>query len=320
MDIHAKMLIQAAADLGITVTDLSQEWKMDVMRFQYRDKYELVFEGGISMPGLSHKAFSIARNKHASKALFRQMGLPAPDGLTFHHAIEERDQIEGFIAEYGCVVCKPLDAAEGDGIRMNIRCFEEVEGHWRALHERYQPLMLEQQVAGEDLRIHIIDGKPVAACCRTPAMVDGDGVSTIAELIERKNIEVTRINPDNGIDIDQQLHELLATQSLCMTDIPKSGRIVQLKTIANMSQGARAIDVTDSFHADYCLWAARLCEVLDTRFVSLDVITRDHTAPPMGNAFALEINGESAWVHHTFSEKRKHPMAQMILKALFHIP
>ena len=320
MDIHAKLLTAAAADLGISVTDLSDEWQMDVMRFQWKDKTELVFEGGISMPGLSHKAFAIARNKHASKALFRELDIPAPAGLTFHNAIEERAALERFLDQYAPVVCKPLDAAEGDGIRMNIYTFQEVAEHWEALHQRYQPMMLEQQVKGEDLRIHIIDGEPVAACRRIPAEVIGNGTSTIAQLIEQKNIEVTRINPDNGIDIDQQLHKLLASQDLNLETVVEAERRVALKTIANMSQGARAVDVTHSFHPDYAKWAARVAEALETRFVSLDVITTDHTAPPAENAVALEINGESAWVHHTFSEGKQHPMAHMILKALFHMP
>ncbi|MGH1336453.1 MAG: hypothetical protein ACRBFS_10025 [Aureispira sp.] len=54
------------------------------------------------------------------------------------------------------------------------------------------------------------------------------------------------------------------------------------------------------------------------RIFALDVITADPTqAPTPSTAWALEINGESYWLHHTFSEIRTHNMARLILKDTF---
>ena len=60
------------------------------------------------------------------------------------------------------------------------------------------------------------------------------------------------------------------------------------------------------------------------RFVSpgmtlfaLDVITPDYDHFDPDYSKALEINAQPVWLHHTFSEKRQHDLARLILKNLF---
>ena len=102
-----------------------------------------------------------------------------------------------------------------------------------------------------------------------------------------------------------------------MADVIEDGRVIHLKNIANMSQGARAIDVTDTIHPDYQRWTKAIADRLALTFYSVDVLTTDHTAAPMEHAMVLEINGEAAWVHHTFSDGKQHPFPRLFLERLF---
>ena len=118
--------------------------------------------------------------------------------------------------------------------------------------------------------------------------------------------------------VDAQVEAMLAQQAVQWEDVLALGQEVQLKEVANMNKGATAFDITDNIHPAYARWIEQVYEVLQQRVFALDVITADPTQPPTPTtAWALEINGESYWLHHTFSERRTHDMARLILKDTF---
>ncbi|MDJ0838529.1 MAG: hypothetical protein QNK37_18575 [Acidobacteriota bacterium] len=317
MSIHKRRIMEAARELGITVTDLQETWHMDALRLTWGGRTELICNEGLGFSDLSHHAYMIARNKYATKQMLKELGIPVPEGMVFDRVDAMRPAVASLMEDYSPVVCKPLDAAEGDSILMNITDLDTVLRHAETVLENYESVLVEQQVDGDDLRIHVIDGRPEAVCRRIPAQVTGDGAATLAQLIEKELVRVRRDNPENDITLDEQVDQLISRQGVVMTDVIEHGRTIQLKTIANMSQGARAVDITDTMHPDYGLWTKAIADRLGLTFYSVDVLTTDHTAPPANHAVVLEINGEAAWLHHTFSDGKQHPYPHRFLKRLF---
>ena len=136
-------------------------------------------------------------------------------------------------------------------------------------------------------------------------------------MIDRENIRVRGANPENNIEVDDQTNNLLVRQGVGLRDVVEADRVVHLKKLANMSQGALAIDLTDEIHPDYARWTKAIADTLSMPFFSMDVLTIDHRALPGDHAMVLEINAESAWLHHTFSERKQHDFPRIFLKRLF---
>ena len=298
------------------VTDLADSWHMDAARIEYRGRGELVFKGRI-FRGLSRQADMIADNKLACKRVLSELRIPVAEALVFADAEAEEDLISQFLRRHRPAVCKPLDGTEGIGVLMDAAEPRQIEHHWQTWKGRYRRFMLERQVAGSDLRIQVIGGRLAAACIRIPATLKGDGRCTVQELIEKRNLEIARQNPANHIDLDDQVHELLNRAGLGLGSVPEEGRETRIKNIANMSQGARAVDVTDRLHGAYVRWATLVAETLELPMFSMDVVTPNIETEPGQETAVLEINSRAAWLHHTFSEIRQHDIPLLILNHLF---
>ena len=183
--------------------------------------------------------------------------------------------------------------------------------------DAYTLFLLEEQVAGKDLRIHIVQGKIVAACTRQPAFVLGNGVDTLENLIEQRRAVMHTQNPVNFLEIDEATKSLLKKQNLTLSDIPQKAQKVQLKYVSNIAQGGVPIDVTEEIHPMYQEWATALLEYFGISYMGLDFMTTDYSAHPKDNAWLLEVNERAHWLHHTFSEKKQHDMPGIILNAIF---
>ena len=96
---------------------------------------------------------------------------------------------------------KPVDGAHGTGVE---RChdateIEEAIARYEVL--RVKTMLVEEAIDLPDYRIVVLDDEVISAYRRRPLAVRGDGVSTIAELIERRQDDFratgrrTRLDP-----------------------------------------------------------------------------------------------------------------------------
>lgn len=310
-------LVREAQRLGVAV-DLLENCATDNMLLSKNGK-EVVF-GNCATPlnQLSYQAYFTAANKQYCKHLFERLKISCPKSLVFSNGMVEKERIETFMQSNQLYVCKPLNGAEGEGVNMYIKSIEGIIEAWDLWKDKYDQFMVEEQVVGSDLRLQAIGGRIVAACVREPATVVGDGINTVKELIALRRSEIQLQNPLNKLELDAASFELLKAQKLNLSDVPNLHEKVQLKYVANMGQGATSIDITDEIHPDYNQWIARITENLNLSIFALDVLTTDHTQAPNSKiAWALEINGEPYWYHHTFSERRTHNIAKLILEDVF---
>ena len=123
-------------------------------------------------------------------------------------------------------------------------------------------------------------------------------------------------NPSNDLVIDEFSHDLLKKQDMTLESIPTAGQKVYLKDVANMSQGAVAVDVTSAQHVNYQKVIDRIVRHFNTGYFAVDFLASDPGLDPLQEAYVLEINARPEWMHHTFSEVRQHDMAKIILDAL----
>lgn len=191
----------------------------------------------------------IVNDKRLAKSHFEAHGVPAPSGRSydspFNYGAILRDATElGYP-----VVLKAANWSKGKGVFVGLQDESEIES---ALHQldselNAKRIMLEELIAGDDVRAYVVGDRVVAATLRVPANVTGDGTSTVRELIDVKN-NLRSKNPYlKGALIvpDEEVERLLSRQQLNLDSVPPKEQIVQLRSKANASAGGDSIDITE---------------------------------------------------------------------------
>lgn len=309
-------MVAASTRLGLEVRDLSHAWGRDAMRVSCGSRSVLILDGRV-FPELSAQTDWICHHKDVTRQVLEPLGIPFPRSISFRDAQAEADRIQGWLhASGGPFVCKPTSGTNGHAVGMELHDFSAIVAHWRPHRSTYETFLVEQQVAGEDLRLQAIGGHLRAACSRAPAYVVGDGSHTIEALVTRRRAIVEAQNPENRLIIDEKCEALLATQGLARDSVAAADRKVYLQRVANMALGARATDVTKTVHRDYFAWIERCSEVLKLRNFAVDILTTDPAAKPAIHSHILEVNARAEWLHHTFSDGDTHDIPAMLLTDL----
>ena len=309
-----QQLINRAKSLGISVEDVSSLMQQPAAILDFNGQSELVMDG-VPTSWINVRSQLYCDNKQLTKAAYELLDIPHPKSIIFQNA--KSPELTSFYQQGQTFVCKPLDATNGIGVIMGIKSLEEVKTYYENHKHLNTMFLLEEEIAGKDLRIHVINGKIIAACIREPAYVIGNGTDDLQTLIEKRRAVMRTQNPNNFLEIDAATEALLQEQQISLSDIPDENLKIQLKYVSNMAQGGIAIDVTDEIHPVYQDWVTALSNYLNTGYFGLDLMTINHQENPHGHSWVLEINARADWLHHTFSERRTHDMADIILKAIF---
>jgi cyanophycin synthetase len=196
-------------------------------------------------------AVDIAGNKHATKKLLGDMGVPVPKGFR----IQDEDELEGAVDRVGFpVVIKPVDGNHGKGATVGINSIEEARIAFGKAKEYSRWIIVEKQLIGADFRALVVNNQLVAVAERVPAHVVGNGKSTIQKLIDKTNADPRRgyghENVLTQIDIDGQTMRCIRKAGYELESVLPKGEILYLKTTANISTGGTAIDCTDEVHPE----------------------------------------------------------------------
>ena len=184
-------------------------------------------------------------------------------------------------------------------------------------------VLLERYIAGSDYRILIVNGALVAAAKRTPACVTGDGCHTIRELITLVNLDTRRGEGHSAvltkIPINDKVQRCLAEQGWTFESRPGYGVVCFLCTVANLSQGGTAEDVTEQVHPSiiaHCVNAASQC---DLDICGVDIICTDIGLPLEAQQGAvIELNsGPGLRMHLAPSKGQPRDPCQAIMTGLF---
>lgn len=210
---------------------------------------------------------SIAQDKQLTKALLRAAGIPVPTGRVVSSAADAWVAAQ----EIGLpVVVKPRDGNQGRGVVVNISNEEQLHRAYASAREESRDVMVERFMPGFDFRVLVVGNQVVAAARRDPPMVIGDGVSTVAQLVDQVNADPRRggghAHALTRIRLDDIATVTLEAQGYHLDFVPDIGVQVVLRNNGNLSTGGSATDVTDDLHPDL---AARAVDA--ARMIGLDV-------------------------------------------------
>lgn len=262
----------------------------------------------------------IACDKEDTKHLLHQANVPVPRG----EIIKTERGLKEVIEDIGFpLVVKPINGNHGRGVTTDITTMEEAVEAFHLAKGISPSVIVEQYITGYDYRMLVINYKLVAAAKRTPAMVTGDGVSTIQQLIDQVNADPRRGYGHEKvltlITVDDITRNLLKVKNYTLDTIIGKGEDLILKDTANLSTGGTSTDVMDIAHPSNVFMAERIARIVGLDICGIDIMTPDISQPlhEVGGAI-LEVNAAPGFrMHLAPAEGLPRNVAAPVLDMLF---
>jgi len=263
-------------------------------------------------------AESIACDKDLAKSLLRACGVPVPEG----YPAASPEQAWELALEIGLpVVVKPSDGNRGRGVSTNLTTREAVEAAWGVASMKGSSVLVEHFVTGDEHRLLVVGGKLVAAARGQAAVITGDGISTVAQLIDNQlNTDPLRGDTEDfPLDI-VRLEEApaavleLRRQGYEAASVPPKG-----KQLTVLRHGNVAFDVTDQVHPRVAELATLAARVVGLDVAGIDMVAEDISRPlEEQNGALVEINaGPGLVMHLKPSNAPPRPVGRAIVDNLF---
>jgi cyanophycin synthetase len=265
-------------------------------------------------------AEAIAQDKELTKKLLHAAGVPVPLG----RAVSDADDAWQAALEIGLpVVVKPLDGNQGKGVTVNITREDQLRAAYAVATEFRDRILVERYMPGNDFRLLVVGDKLVAAARRDPPKVVGDGVHTIAQLVDIVNQDPKRGSGHatslTKIRFDDIAHACLAGQGFRADTIPAKGQRVNLRNNANLSTGGSATDVTDDVHPDVAARAVAAAHMVGLHICGVDLVCDSILRPieEQGGG-VVEVNAAPGLrMHLSPSFGKGRPVGEAIISQLF---
>lgn len=265
-------------------------------------------------------AVDIAGNKHATKKLLGDMGVPVPKGFR----IRDIDELEKTLESVGFpAVIKPLDGNHGKGATVGINKLDDARAAFEKAKEYSRWVIVEQQLQGADFRALVVNNQLIAVAERMPAHIVGDGKRTIQQLIDETNADPRRGYGHEKvltlIEIDSQTHRCIRSKGYSLETILAEDEVLFLKSTANISTGGTAIDRTDEVHPENVFLFERIARIIGLDVAGVDVIAPNVSEPLSETGGGIiEVNAAPGFrMHLAPSEGIGRNVAEHVINMLF---
>lgn len=308
-------LVQAAEKHNIPWIRLNEYSLIQFGQGKYQKRIEATVTSRTS-----HIGVEIAGDKTLSSRMLRDAGLPIPEQVM----VNDESEAVAAAEDVGYpVVTKPYDGNHGRGVSINLRTPDEVCSGYKMAREESRYVVVEKFVTGRDFRILVVGGKVVAVAERVPGHVVGDGVHSIAQLVELVNQDPRRgIGHEKiltRLELDEQALRLITLAGHTMDTILPAGEKFYLRLTGNLSTGGTAIDRTDEIHYENIQMAERAIQIVGLDIGGVDFITPDISLPyaEVGGGI-VEVNaGPGFRMHVAPSEGTPRDVAGAVIEMLF---
>jgi D-alanine-D-alanine ligase-like ATP-grasp enzyme len=315
--ISSSTVAAIAAQRGLAVQTLVEWNEMPLMQFGL-GKFQTRYRGAKSVR-TSHLATAIADDKSLTNYLLRCSGLPCPEQRIARSVEEARTAAAKLNFP---VIVKPIGASESRGVTGRIHTAQQLEAAVKRAQRYSKEFLIEKHYSGFDHRFILVDGKVVHVTRHEPASVTGNGVDTVAQLVDVTNRDPRRgplrSQPYVLLNLDKPAVEVLHEQGLDIDSIPPHGQVVRLANIASLSTGAVALDVTNRVHPDYVWLMERAARQIGLDICGIDFLCSDISLPPqVAGGVILEVNQRPAFDAHDAATDGRNAVRSRIMDMLF---
>ena len=299
---YAALIVDEARRRGVLVEVLDAE-----------GGYFRLSHGGRSVTcreSLSEMTSAVAMSRCQDKRVTRRVLSAAGLRLPAQQEAGDPQRDRAFLAEHERIVVKPACGEQGEGVHLDVRSDEALAAAIEGARRAGGPVVLEELVEGEDLRVIVIADEVVAAAVRRPPRVVGTGRHDLRRLIEKQSRRrEAATGGESRIPIDDECLRCLADQGLKLEDVPEAGREIVVRRAANLHSGGTIHDVTDELSPAIAEAAVQAAQALEIPVTGLDFLV---PAPSSDRYWIIEANERPGLANH---EPR--PTAERFLDLLF---
>ena len=323
LELSTQILMFDAIQKGIKVEVLDEHDQF--LSLTAFDRVEYVKNGNMTSRD-SISSYMAMANKVITKKIIEKQGFHVPFGYECH--TEEEALALYSLLQGIAFVIKPKSTNYGLGITI-FKQTPTLEDYTKAIQFAFaedSTILVEHFVTGTEYRFFVINGETKAVLLRKPAHVIGDGVHSIAELVEEKNKHPYRgyghQAPLTKIELGDIEILLLKQQGFVSSDIPAKDQIVYLRENSNISTGGDSVDVTKEMDNSYKQLAAEVAVAMGAVVCGVDMMIEDYTQPATKSVHqryaVIEANFNPAMMMQIYPEKGEGRRLTMdILQLLF---
>jgi GNAT-family acetyltransferase (TIGR03103 family) len=251
-------------------------------------------------------AFRRCDHKPTTRRVLEAAGASLPAGrlATFDEADER------FLEQHGDVVVKPARGEGGAGITVGVTDVDQLHAAVVAAREVCPEVVLEQRVDGEDVRVIVIGDEVVAAAVRRPPTVEGDGRSSIAELVAALGAQ--RAEQTDGaahLEVDEATDACVRSAGWALDDVLPSGERLPVRRTANVHTGGTIEDCTARLHPALGEASVAVARAIGIPVVGVDLMATSLDRP---EHWVIEANEQPGLANH-----EPQPTAERFVQLLF---
>ncbi len=259
-------------------------------------------------------AMSRCDDKRVTRRLLERTGVRVPRGIDLGSDPSADTAglaaAEELIRETGPVVVKPARGEQGKGITVGVADGAELRRAVAEAAAHCPDVLVEELVAGQDLRIVVIDHEVVAAAVRRPAAVIGTGSDDVRTLVQKQSRRrMAATHGESSIPLDATTEAVVRAAGYAMEDVLPRGERLEVRRTANLHTGGTIDDVTDELHPDLRAAAVAASRAIGIPVTGLDFLVPDVSGP---DHVVIEANERPGLANH-----QPRPTAERFLDLLF---
>ncbi|NOQ35731.1 MAG: hypothetical protein GQ569_07525 [Methylococcaceae bacterium] len=245
---------------------------------------------------------TLVRDKAFTYTLLEKAGFKIPQGDYFfitHKWRESRNDGKElsdalrYAKQLGYpVFAKPLNGTFGNFANL-IHTEEELLFHCQKASEKYFAMIIQQPVFQKEHRIFVMDGKVRFAYCKAQAVIKGDGVKTIAELIKQFISQTPTIHSDYKLN-ETFIDENLKKHTLNKSSILENNYLFEISPNANPNSGGFVDDLRLNVSPACEQWAADVAKSAGLRVCGIDFFTENNLDDAPEDFTIIELNSNPA--------------------------
>ncbi|MBF0379588.1 MAG: N-acetylglutaminylglutamine synthetase [Magnetococcales bacterium] len=251
-------------------------------------------------------SMSRCQDKSVTLKILKEASLSVPEQIN----AADNKKVMQFLNRHKRVVVKPDNGEQGEHVMVDLSSTSEVMDAIKRVPVPPQNVLVEQLVAGYDLRIIVIDYEVVAAAIRMPPSVTGDGRHTIRQLIEKQSRRrAAATEGESQIPIDDETLRCIRLSGHQIESVLPSDVTVQVRKTANLHTGGIIQDITPKLHPTLSKAAVTGALALNIPVVGFDFMVPDIDG---SDYHIIEANERPGLANH-----EPQPIAERFVDLLF---
>ena len=273
---RGKVLMDEAKARGYTTEALMVFGHLhDTYRVTLKNAKSITFEGVPRLSRVNTMTSSWLDDKARMKQCLLKNNVPAPKGGAVSSWIQAKKMFETLQKP---VIIKPRFGSRGRHTTTNINTIGEFQTAFTRAKQLCLQVIVEEHYVGSVYRATVVDGKLGGVLAGDPPRITGNGMTTIAKLIEQKN--ATKPDRVGLVTITDKHIEFLKQQGHTLQTILPDKMTIDISEKIGLSYGGCSREVTDVTHPKLVTELERAAVATGDPLVGFDFITTSVEADP----------------------------------------